>query len=398
MTSASNGASTLAFWYDGLNRQIKRTINGVDTYSVWDGWNLLEEHGAGNSTMRCYGEGAATDEMVVAFDGGVYPTVWYAQDGRGNTTHLFGDGNQLLEAYTYNLSGLPKIVDPSGNLLSQSAFANRFLFTGRDYFKEANIYDYRNRFYFVGLNRFLQTDPIGFKGDPGNLYRYCGNDPVDRGDPTGLVAEKAFGPLTSFDGGDWVRGSDGLTASDWDHKRDQAGMDGGRGGNAVDNGGDAGPGSGGRSMGREHEGKKNSQSDYGSFFDAADAQQNKAYNMSSRTREAGTEIWQRDDGSANYRSDPPRIGNKLKDVHDKWENGKFLSFTVDPQRHPAGYHCAGWMYAHGFYRPEVPSADQHRAFEKGWSAFLVTPAQGGALFKNQHNKVLYNYPDTPSNQ
>ena len=218
LTSASNGASPLAFWYDGLNRQIKRTINGVDTYSVWDGWNLLEEHGAGNTTLRCYGDGAATDEMVVAFDGGLYPTVWYAQDGRGNTTHLFGDGNQLLEVYTYNLSGLPKIVDPSGNLLSQSAFANRFLFTGRDYFKEANIYDYRNRFYFVGLNRFLQTDPIGFAGDALNLYRYCGNDPVDRSDPMGLVDESAnegsHSSLTSFDHGDWVKGSDGL--SDWD--------------------------------------------------------------------------------------------------------------------------------------------------------------------------------------
>jgi len=47
---------------------------------------------------------------------------------------------------------------------------------------------------------------------------------MDRSDPMGLVAEKAFGPLTSFDGGDWVRGSDGLTASDWDHKHDQAGI------------------------------------------------------------------------------------------------------------------------------------------------------------------------------
>jgi uncharacterized protein RhaS with RHS repeats len=36
------------------------------------------------------------------------------------------------------------------------------------------------------LGRFLQSDPIGFKGDASNLYRYCGNDPVDRTDPMGL--------------------------------------------------------------------------------------------------------------------------------------------------------------------------------------------------------------------
>ncbi len=33
---------------------------------------------------------------------------------------------------------------------------------------------------------FLQPDPIGFKGDAANIYRFCGNDPVDRTDPMGL--------------------------------------------------------------------------------------------------------------------------------------------------------------------------------------------------------------------
>src|SRR5213594_1317008 len=36
------------------------------------------------------------------------------------------------------------------------------------------------------LGRFLQPDPIGFKGDASNLYRYCGNAWANRTDPTGL--------------------------------------------------------------------------------------------------------------------------------------------------------------------------------------------------------------------
>src|SRR5206468_2043885 len=31
-------------------------------------------------------------------------------------------------------------------------------------------------------------DPIGFKGDASNLYRYCGNDWANRTDPMGLQA------------------------------------------------------------------------------------------------------------------------------------------------------------------------------------------------------------------
>ena len=36
--------------------------------------------------------------------------------------------------------------------------------------------------------RWLQRDPIdAASGDP-NLYRYCGNDPINRADPSGLDA------------------------------------------------------------------------------------------------------------------------------------------------------------------------------------------------------------------
>ena len=36
------------------------------------------------------------------------------------------------------------------------------------------------------LGRFLQPDPIGFKGDASNLYRYCENDWANKTDPMGL--------------------------------------------------------------------------------------------------------------------------------------------------------------------------------------------------------------------
>jgi RHS repeat-associated protein len=43
---------------------------------------------------------------------------------------------------------------------------------------ELGLYDLRNRFYSPDIGRFLQPDPIGFRGDRTNLYRYCRNNPV----------------------------------------------------------------------------------------------------------------------------------------------------------------------------------------------------------------------------
>jgi RHS repeat-associated protein len=59
---------------------------------------------------------------------------------------------------------------------------NRFLFKGSIFIPQAETYDMRNRFHHPNLGRFMQTDPIGFDAGDMNLFRYCGDDPVDRTD------------------------------------------------------------------------------------------------------------------------------------------------------------------------------------------------------------------------
>jgi RHS repeat-associated protein len=61
-------------------------------------------------------------------------------------------------------------------------------YTGR-YFDEATGLQYNHhRWYDPKIGRWLSEDPIGFAGDPSNLYRYVGNGPTNVVDPSGLDA------------------------------------------------------------------------------------------------------------------------------------------------------------------------------------------------------------------
>jgi RHS repeat-associated protein len=61
-----------------------------------------------------------------------------------------------------------------------------FAFTGRDLDPESDLYHYRARYYDPATGQFISADPIGFEAGDGNLYRYVGNGPIDRTDPSGL--------------------------------------------------------------------------------------------------------------------------------------------------------------------------------------------------------------------
>ena len=59
-----------------------------------------------------------------------------------------------------------------------------FLFTGQRFDPETGLYYYKRRYYAPALGRFLNRDPIGYKGGI-NLYGYVGDAPPRFTDPTG---------------------------------------------------------------------------------------------------------------------------------------------------------------------------------------------------------------------
>jgi len=185
LISANSGGATITFAYDARNRCVSRAIDGVIALFYYDGWNLLEERSPADVLLAHYVHGPKTDEMIARI--APTATIFYHADALGSVAAVSGTNGQLLERYQYDVYGAPTIKNVAGETLSASDFGNRFLFTGREYIREVELYDYRNRIYSPNLGRFLQADPIRFTPKELNLYRYVGNRVTGLVDPEGLA-------------------------------------------------------------------------------------------------------------------------------------------------------------------------------------------------------------------
>ena len=101
---------------------------------------------------------------------------------------------EVVERYNYTPYGVVTVRDAAWVALvnNVSQFANTTLFTGREYSFNTLLTYYRGRYTDPLLERFINRDPI--QADI-NLYRYCGNNPLTRTDPFGLVSTAPPAPL-----------------------------------------------------------------------------------------------------------------------------------------------------------------------------------------------------------
>jgi RHS repeat-associated protein len=102
--------------------------------------------------------------------------IYYYQDELGSTSHIASATGALIESYQYDLYGKPRVYD-SGGAYQQNAtpVAKDLGNGGARWIPQLGLYDDRNRFMSPDLGRFLQPDPIGFKGQQADATRFFSN-------------------------------------------------------------------------------------------------------------------------------------------------------------------------------------------------------------------------------
>jgi RHS repeat-associated protein len=172
------------YFYDPFGRRVKKINENtsgtvLSTYQYhYDGSQVAVEYQP-STTWTYYGGLMRTD--------GTHQQ-WYYRDTQGNVSAVADGSGNLLEAYEYNAQGQFQITNGSGTVLSTTAIGNDLLYGNYRYDSETGNYFCNARYYNPTLGRFISRDPLsGAEYSQGtNLYAYCGNDPVNGSDPSGM--------------------------------------------------------------------------------------------------------------------------------------------------------------------------------------------------------------------
>ncbi|MCO6411411.1 MAG: hypothetical protein J5I92_01580, partial [Thiogranum sp.] len=176
LASFTQGSTTASYAYDPLGRRIKKTVNGVTTWYLWDGAELLAEYdGSGNRTKRYVYLPESYAPVQIEDANGTYNV----HSDHLDTPKLLSDSTQQIVWRGRREAFGKTMVDPS------STVELNIRFPGQYYDQETGLHYNYFRYYDPAVGRYVTADPIGLSGGI-NIYAYVRGNPMRFIDANGL--------------------------------------------------------------------------------------------------------------------------------------------------------------------------------------------------------------------
>ena len=112
---------------------------------------------------------------------------YYQINLQGDVIGIYDENGQLVVQYAYDVWGKPLSV--TGALASTIGQINPIRYRGYYYDNETGFYYVSSRYYDPEIGRWINADGYVATGQGilgNNMFAYCGNNPVNRADPSGM--------------------------------------------------------------------------------------------------------------------------------------------------------------------------------------------------------------------
>ena len=182
LSSYTKGDGTaITYKYDANGIRTQKTVGGVTTDYFLQGSTIVAQK-TGNNVIWYYFDGDGTRDAI-EYNGTVY---YYMYNPQGDVIGLFNDNLDVVVEYAYDSWG--NLVSMTGSLASTLGQDNPFRYRGYYYDSETGMYYLNSRYYHPQIGRFINADGYVQTGQgllDKNMFAYCGNNPVNRIDPSG---------------------------------------------------------------------------------------------------------------------------------------------------------------------------------------------------------------------
>ena len=177
LATATVGNTNISYTYDMAGVRSSKTVNGTEyRYTTLSGL-VTRQTGDGKTIDFIYDD--SNQPLAMKYNGTLY---YYILNAQGDVVRIIDGSRNVVASYSYDPWG--KIISSSGAL----AEVNPLRYRGYYYDSETGFYYLQSRYYDPEIGRFINADnqlSTGSYLTGMNLFAYCGNNPVNRIDPTG---------------------------------------------------------------------------------------------------------------------------------------------------------------------------------------------------------------------
>ena len=152
---------------------------------------IVSENRNGNIIQYYYNEAGSV--IGLRYNGNDY---FFRRTVQGDIIAILNTSGEVVVTYEYDPWGY--ILSTGGSMAATLGAANPFRYRGYYYDTESGLYYLQTRYYDAAVGRFINADGFTSTGQGllgNNMYAYCGNEPVNKTDPTGQFWDQIVGPI-----------------------------------------------------------------------------------------------------------------------------------------------------------------------------------------------------------